>query len=83
MNPPKNSSEKFGLIKGYAANTHAGLVRNYNEDRVTIIINILKPPNKKSNYWPNCSFFGIFDGHGGNTCADFLRDNLHYYVNCY
>ena len=27
------------------------------------------------------SFFGIYDGHGGNSCADFLRDNLHHTVN--
>jgi protein phosphatase 2C family protein 2/3 len=27
--------------------------------------------------WPRCSFFGIYDGHGGASCADFLRDNLH------
>jgi protein phosphatase 2C family protein 2/3 len=24
--------------------------------------------------------FGVFDGHGGSCCADFLRDNLHNYV---
>ena len=30
--------------------------------------------------WPKCSFFGIYDGHGGANCADFLRDNLHQYV---
>jgi protein phosphatase 2C family protein 2/3 len=21
--------------------------------------------------------FGIFDGHGGSACAEYLRDNLH------
>ena len=26
--------------------------------------------------WPKCSFFAIYDGHGGSTCADFLKDNL-------
>lgn len=30
--------------------------------------------------WPKCSFFGVFDGHGGCLCADFLRDNLHHYI---
>lgn len=30
--------------------------------------------------WPKCSFFGIYDGHGGSGCADFLRDNLHQFV---
>lgn len=30
--------------------------------------------------WPKCSYFGIFDGHGGHKCSDFLRDNLHKYI---
>jgi serine/threonine protein phosphatase PrpC len=25
----------------------------------------------------NCSYFGIYDGHGGSFCADYLRDKLH------
>jgi serine/threonine protein phosphatase PrpC len=37
-----------------------------------------KPVNKNwSREWPKCSFFAIYDGHGGNMCADFLKDNLH------
>ncbi len=55
-------------------------MRNYNEDRVSIILNILKPPSRKEESWPRCSFFGIYDGHGGCACADFLRDNLHQFV---
>jgi protein phosphatase PTC2/3 len=27
--------------------------------------------------WPKCSFFAIYDGHGGSACADFLKDSLH------
>ena len=51
-------------------------MRTYNEDRVSIILNIVKPKEKFGN-WPKCSFFGIFDGHGGTLCPEFLRDNLH------
>mgnify|MGYP000976106931 CR=1 FL=1 len=29
----------FGAIKGFAVNTHQGMVRNYNEDRVSILLN--------------------------------------------
>lgn len=40
----------------------------------------MKPPTKKCDNWPKCAFFGIFDGHGGYSCADFLRDNLHQFI---
>lgn len=78
--PAKCSIKENGTVKGYAANTNQGLVRNYNEDRVTIILNILRPPSKEKEPWPKCSFFGIYDGHGGSACADYLRDNLHQFV---
>ena len=73
----KTSSKIMGNIKGYGANTYQGLVRNYNEDRVSIIINMTKPENYSKKYWPKISLFGIYDGHGGSKCADFLRDTLH------
>jgi protein phosphatase 2C family protein 2/3 len=74
----KYSNKRNGLVSGYGANTNQGIARNYNEDRVAIILNIMKPKSKTSNaVWPKCSFFGIYDGHGGPTCADFLRDYLH------
>ena len=81
--PTKHSLKRNGLVRAYAANTNQGLVRNYNEDRVSIILNILKPPSKAQipdSQWPRCSFFAIYDGHGGSGCADFLRDNLHRFV---
>ena len=79
--PTKCSVKQNGVIKAYAVNTHQGLVRNYNEDRVAIILNIMKPPHLDAkDEWPLCSFFGVYDGHGGTGCADFLRDNLHQFV---
>lgn len=58
-----------------------GTVRNYNEDRVSIILNIAKPKNKSEElHWPSASFFAIYDGHGGNNCAEFLKENLHHYI---
>ncbi len=53
------------------------MVRNYNEDRVSIILNIIQPKFKKVDIWPRSSFFAIYDGHGGAQCADYLRDQLH------
>lgn len=29
---------------------------------------------------PQIFYFGVFDGHGGAQCADFLRDELHGYI---
>lgn len=79
--PTKCSVRENGHIMGYAANTNQGIIRDYNEDRVSIVLNIMQPPTKKDVVnWPKCSFFGVFDGHGGNTCADFLRDNLHQFI---
>lgn len=77
--PAKFSGKRNGIITAYGANTNQGIIRNYNEDRVAIILNIMKPKSKegKVDYWPKCSFFGIYDGHGGNQCAEFLRDYLH------
>lgn len=80
LDSSKSSTKKNGIVKAYAANTHQGLIRNYNEDRVAIILNIMKPPSKKDINWPLCSYFAIYDGHGGTKCAEFLRDNLHHYV---
>lgn len=76
----KWSTRRNGVVKAYSANTNKGIIRNYNEDRVSIILNILKPSSRKGEEWPKWSFFGVFDGHGGAAWADFLRDNLHQFV---
>lgn len=56
-------------------------MRTYNEDRVSIVLQLKKPENKKNcEKWPNCQYFAIFDGHAGHMCADFLRDNLHNFI---
>ena len=59
--PGKVSTRSYGPIKAYAENTNQGIVRDYNEDRVSIIININQPnysKNKKAN-WPKASYFSI------------------------
>lgn len=56
-------------VRAYGANTHQGLVRNYNEDRVSIVTHF--GMDRAS------SFFAVYDGHGGTLCADYLRDNMH------
>ena len=77
--PGKVSIKSYGPIKAYAANTNQGISRDYNEDRVSIIINVnrnISEKCKEKKEWPKVSYFSIFDGHGGNKCADFLKNNL-------
>ncbi|XP_051912485.1 uncharacterized protein LOC127594762 [Hippocampus zosterae] len=69
-----------GSVTFFGASTNRGSERSYNEDRVSVILNIIKPESRKDETWPHCSFFGVYDGHGGTACADFLRDNLHQFV---
>ena len=84
LNNVRISHKSYGIIQAYATITSSGK-RNYNEDRVSIIYNIPKPygyiESKNNNKpWPNCSFFGLYDGHGGSKACDFLRDNLHKFI---
>ena len=79
----KHSSGSFDVISSYGVNTYKGILRNYNEDRVSIIVNAKKQKKyieNKNNIWPKVSFFGIFDGHAGNKCAEYLKNNLHNYI---
>ena len=82
LNKVRISHKAYGIIEAYATITSSGK-RSYNEDRVSIIYNIPKPQGyneNKNTPWPNCSFFGLYDGHGGSAACDFLRDNLHKYI---
>ncbi len=66
----KNSEE---LIKAYAYNSSEGNIREYNEDTITVTkVNL--NPKEKNNY---CYFFAVYDGHGGNGCSYYLKNNLH------
>lgn len=74
---PNISETKMGAIQVYGVNSYRGLCKKYNEDRVSIILNITKPERPD---WPKqLSIFGLFDGHSGSKCCDFLRDNFHLY----
>lgn len=64
----------------YSVNTTTGFAKKYNEDRVSIIVNVKKKNNWKEENWPKISYFSIFDGHGGNYTSNFLKDNLHKYI---
>jgi serine/threonine protein phosphatase PrpC len=68
------------VAKGYAANSDRGDYRSYNEDRIVVVLNVPKPVHFVSEYWPKCSYYAIFDGHGGSNCAEFLKNHLHRYI---
>ena len=82
IEPSKYSDKSFGPVKGYCACTNQGLVRTYNEDRVSIVLNVTKGDAKSKNMTnqTNCHFFGVYDGHGGSLCAEYCRSNLHQFV---
>ena len=61
LNAAKISNRVFNAVKGYAVNSHQGLLNTVNEDRVCIITNLNKSLCKDKE----SSFFGIFDGKNG------------------
>ena len=67
--PFDNEFSNEDIIKGYAYNTSMGKYRDYNEDTITAtkILN-------------DTYFFAVYDGHGGNGCSLFLKENLHKYI---
>jgi protein phosphatase 2C family protein 2/3 len=73
LDPSKMSNKKNGNITAYAVNSNQGILRKYNEDRVSIILNVNKNGVK-------ASYFAIYDGHGGSSCCDFLTQNLHQFI---
>ena len=81
--PAKHSENSFDRIISYGVNTYKGLIRQYNEDRVTILINALinkKNSERKINKNLKISYFSIYDGHAGNKCCEFLKTYLHTYI---
>lgn len=74
------SRKAYRYYKAYAANSYQGITRNYNEDRLVIIPNVKRPKHFNGKTWPHIGLFAIFDGHGGDRCADFLKDHLHTFI---
>lgn len=76
----KVSANRCGYMHGYVVNSHSGLSRYKIEQRASVIINIPKPKTIVEDHWPRSSFFGIYDGHSGVSCANFLKERLHNYI---
>ena len=79
--PAKHSENSFDKIISYGVNTYRGIIRQYNEDRVTILINAsLNKNNNINNNFYKISLFSIYDGHAGNKCCEYLKTYLHHYI---
>ena len=75
--PECNISQKaLGIVKSFAYNSFKGLVKENNEDRVIVVSPIQKPHKTIHRSWPKMSYFGVFDGHGGESCSEFLKNNF-------
>ena len=70
-----HSQKSIGLVKSFAYNSYKGLNKPNNEDRVIVVSPIQKPHKTIHRTWPKMSFFAIFDGHGGETCSEYLKNN--------
>ena len=74
------SSQQSHNISGFGANSYNGAIGKYNEDKYKIeqtekegVINGEKKKLK-------ISYFGVFDGHGGDKCSIFLKDHMHKFL---
>ena len=70
------SNKPIGTLKAYGYNTYQGLCKKINEDKIIVVNHIKKPNSSKLKTWPKISYFGIFDGHGGEGCSEYLKDNF-------
>ena len=78
------SFRSFNIIAGYGGNTYNGIKRNYNEDKLKIIIDQKLSKEVKTKKGeiinPKICYFAIYDGHSGDKCSKFLQENLHNYI---
>ena len=78
------SPNSFNKIICYGANSYNGTVRDHNEDKLKIILEYkldkVITDSNGSLINPNISYFAIYDGHAGNSCSNFLQENLHQYL---
>ena len=72
------STKPFLNISGYGSNSYNGKIKNYNEDKIKIQYKVAKnyTSTDGKQYQALISYFGVFDGHGGDMCSRFLKKNL-------
>ncbi|KAI3552689.1 protein phosphatase 2C [Colletotrichum filicis] len=92
--PLKRAKHHFGVFssrgqRGYNEDTNQAGTINMPAFAKRAPISLQRRPIQKPNEAtsadsalgdPQVFYFGIFDGHGGSQCAEFLRDELHGYI---
>ena len=70
----ENNLNKFSIVDSVIINSYL----NTKNDELKFIynLNVEKPENFNGNFPNNFSYFGIFDGHCGKECSEFLQKNL-------
>ena len=68
----KDEFTENDFIKCYAYNTSQGNIRDYNEDTITCT----KINTEKDSFY----FFAVYDGHGGEVCSKYLKENLYKFI---
>jgi len=59
---------------GVTVNSYKGRTRKHNEDRIDVILNAETMfPRLRRKGIQNAHGFAIFDGHGGNSCSEYLK----------
>ena len=63
-------------------NSHQGYVRNYNEDRISVVFSDKLENNPKfCRFFPegpkSFGLYSVFDGHNGAECSEYLTTALH------
>lgn len=69
----------MGLLLQYIVGTFQTVGRRqHNEDRLKVVEDLNACAGDKANpSAPPRAFFGCYDGHGGNSCSDYCREELH------
>lgn len=69
------SKSPVGVVRAYAINSNQGSVRPYNEDRVVAYNTTVKSQTGSDVQF---TFIAVYDGHGGQSCANYLSKELHF-----